>query len=256
MRELTNSIRKLVYSLGEAKHRHSEKMFKAEGTKCVLDTIDHFPLRYLLVTDAWLTKYARQTNGIAPDYIIKATNRDMERMSSLATAPEVIAVYDIPHRDITLPGAADNNIVVALDTIQDPGNLGTIIRVADWMGVELIICSSQTADIYSPKVVQATMGAISRVQVIYGDLSEMIATINPPVVYGTFLDGENINTAILTNCGIVITGNEGRGISDRISNLVTRRLTIPSYPPERPTSESLNAAVATAITLAAFRRNA
>ena len=256
MQEITNNIRRLVHSLGEAKHRKTEKAFKAEGTKCILDTLAHFTLRHLLATDAWLSKYHDKITQIRHDLIIKATNRDMERMSSLSTPPAVIAVYEIPETEINLAGAADHNLVIALDTIQDPGNLGTIMRVADWMGVELIICSRETADIYSPKVVQATMGAISRVKVLYGDLPGMIAAINAPEVYGTFLGGDNINNTTLKNQGIIITGNEGRGISDRVAQLVTRRITIPSYPPERPTSESLNAAVATAITLAAFRREA
>lgn len=178
----------------------------------------------------------------------------MERMTALSTAPAVVAVYDIPSPCTKLAGIADKNLVLALDTIQDPGNLGTIMRVADWMGVETIICSRETVDVYSPKVVQATMGAISRVSVIYGNLPEMITEVNSPAIYGTFLNGENINTTQLENRGIIVIGNEGRGISDTVAALVNRRITIPSYPAGRVTSESLNAAVATAITLAAFRR--
>lgn len=254
MPELTNNLRKLVYSLSEAKHRRAENAFKAEGTKCVLDTIGYFPLRYLMATRAWLDEHITEIRHLPSDRIYCVTHKDMERMTALSTAPDVVAVYDIPSPCTKLAGIADKNLVLALDTIQDPGNLGTIMRVADWMGVETIICSRETVDVYSPKVVQATMGAISRVSVIYGNLPEMITEVNSPAVYGTFLNGENINTAQLENRGIIVIGNEGRGISDTVTALVNRRITIPSYPAGRVTSESLNAAVATAITLAAFRR--
>lgn len=254
MPEITNNLRKLVYSLSEAKHRRAENAFKAEGTKCVLDTIGYFPLRYLMATPSWLDEHQTEVGHVAPDSIYCAKPKDMERMTALSTAPAVIAVYSIPSPCTKLAGSADKNLVLALDTIQDPGNLGTIMRVADWMGVETIVCSRETVDVYSPKVVQATMGAISRINLIYGNLPELIAEINAPAVYGTFLNGENINTAQLENRGIIVIGNEGRGISDAVATLVNRRITIPSYPAGRVTSESLNAAVATAITLAAFRR--
>lgn len=254
MPEITNNLRKLVYSLSEAKHRRAEKAFKAEGTKCVLDTIGYFSLRYLMATRAWIDDHHAEIGHIPSDNIYCVTPKDMERMTAFSTAPAVIAVYDIPSPDTKLAGIADKNLVLALDTIQDPGNLGTIMRVADWMGIETIICSRETVDVYSPKVIQATMGAVSRVSLIYGNLPELIAEIKAPAIYGTFLNGENINTAKLENRGIIVIGNEGRGISDPVAALVTRRITIPSYPAGRVTSESLNAAVATAITIAAFRR--
>ncbi len=144
---------------------------------------------------------------------------------------------------------------IALDGIQDPGNLGTIIRVADWMGVRHIICSRDTVDVYNPKVVQATMGAISRVKVYYADLSDVLRKLRESMpVYGTFLDGDNIYATELTEEGIIVMGNEGKGVSEPVANLATKRLYIPSYPPGEQTSESLNVAVATAITLSEFRR--
>lgn len=143
--------------------------------------------------------------------------------------------------------------MLALDTIQDPGNLGTIIRVADWFGITDIICSRETADCFSPKVIQATMGSISRVNVHYCDLVETIARLGADYVYGTFLDGDSISETYLGRTGIIVIGNEGNGISKPVEDVVTHRLLIPSYPPERPTGESLNAAIATAITLAKFR---
>jgi TrmH family RNA methyltransferase len=148
----------------------------------------------------------------------------------------------------------NNSLVLALDRVQDPGNLGTIIRVADWMGVDTIIASRDTVDVFNPKVVQATMGAIARVKVHYVDLPQFLSSLTDIPIYGTFLDGTNIYTTPLSPTGIVIMGNEGQGISPEVEKLVNAKILIPSYPPERPTSESLNVATATAITLAEFRR--
>ena len=178
---------------------------------------------------------------------------DMERMSQLSTPTQVLAVYEMPQVTFDENGLS-SNLIIALDRVQDPGNLGTIIRIADWFGITDIVCSPETVDVYNPKVVQATMGAISRVKVHYLDLAELIKR-NPDIpVYGTFLDGRNIYETSLTPHGIVVMGNEGQGISDEIGRLIKRRLFIPSYPQERPTSESLNVGMATAITVAEFRR--
>ncbi len=173
-------------------------------------------------------------------------------LTSLSTPSDVIAVYEIPERKIELPSLADK-LILALDTIQDPGNLGTIIRVADWFGIREIICSNETADCFAPKVIQSTMGSISRVKLYYGNLPEMINKIGAKSVYGTFLDGEDIRKATLQQKGIIVIGNEGKGISAEVEATVTERLLIPSYPEGQETGESLNAAIATAITLAKFR---
>ncbi|MDE6684187.1 MAG: RNA methyltransferase, partial [Duncaniella sp.] len=161
MEPLTNNICKAVAALDERKHRRREGAFKAEGTKCVLDTIGHFNLRALYATQEWLDEH--------PDFfgrrnVYIATRGDMRKMSSLTTPGQVIAVYDIPERTPALTFAEDT-LILALDTIQDPGNLGTIIRVADWYGITDIIASRETADCFAPKVIQATMGSISRVNV-------------------------------------------------------------------------------------------
>jgi len=145
-------------------------------------------------------------------------------------------------------------LCLALDEVQDPGNLGTIIRIADWFGIEHIFCSQGTADVYNPKVVQATMGALARVHVHYVNLSELIDSLPDIPVYGTFLDGTNIYEQELSQTGIIVMGNEGNGISPEVRKVINRRLYIPNYPANRPTSESLNVAVATAITCAEFRR--
>ena len=143
-----------------------------------------------------------------------------------------------------------------MDDIQDPGNLGTIIRLADWFGIEHIFCSPNTVDVFNPKAIQATMGGIARVKVHYIALSELIHVLGNVPVYGTFLDGKNMYEQPLSKNGIIVMGNEGNGIGTEVEKLVNRKLYIPNYPQERETSESLNVAIATAIVCAEFRRQA
>ena len=250
MSELTNNLRKMVASLGNARSRREEKCFVAEGTKCVCDTWHAFSCRYLFATQAWVDEHKNALPGSAPIIVKRA---DMERMSQLSTPSQVLAVYELPESKFD-EKRLTSNLVIALDRVQDPGNLGTIIRIADWFGITDIVCSPDTVDVYNPKVVQATMGAISRVKVHYVDLADLIKRNTDIPVYGTFLDGRNIYETSLTPHGIVVMGNEGQGISDEIGVLIKRRLFIPSYPQERPTSESLNVGMATAITIAEFRR--
>lgn len=253
MSQLTNNLIRLVKSLDDRKYRRREQLFKAEGTKCVLDTLPHFTVRYLLATADWLEinkpyygRYVIETE------IIQCSAGEIAKMSSLVTPTEVIAVYAIPEIEFR-DNLAVSSLILALDAIQDPGNLGTIIRVADWFGIRDILCGTGTVDCYSPKVIQATMGSISRVRMHYGNLPEMIRSTGAKNVYGTFLDGDSISNVKLSDRGVVIIGNEGNGISETVEEVVTDRLLIPSYPPGEPTGESLNAAVATAITLAKFR---
>lgn len=240
----------MVASLGNARSRREEKCFIAEGTKCVCDTWNAFKCRYLFATLAWVETHAKELSGAQPIVVKRA---DMERMSQLSTPSQVLAVYELPEAKFD-EASLSSNLVIALDRVQDPGNLGTIMRIADWFGITDIVCSTDTVDVYNPKVVQATMGAISRVKVTYLDLVDLIKRNTDIPVYGTFLDGRNIYETSLTPHGIVVMGNEGQGISDEIGALIKRRLFIPSYPQERPTSESLNVGMATAITIAEFRR--
>lgn len=240
----------MVASLDNARNRREEGCFVAEGTKCVIDTWNAFECRYLFATAAWIEQYAKELQGANP-IVVKRV--DMERMSQLSTPSQVLAVYEMPQVKLDESSLA-TNLMIALDRVQDPGNLGTIMRIADWFGITDIVCSPDSVDVYNPKVVQATMGAISRVKVHYLDLIDLIKR-NPDIpVYGTFLDGRNIYETSLTPHGIVVMGNEGQGISDEVGNIIKRRLFIPSYPQERPTSESLNVGMATAITIAEFRR--
>lgn len=154
MTELTNRLRKLVASLDDARVRREEGLFTAEGTKCVLDTLRHFDLQWLFATQAWIDRHHGEVKGYEP-IVVKRV--DMERMSHLSTPPEVIAVYVMPAHDISGFTPA-GKLVIALDRVQDPGNLGTIMRIADWFGIRDIVCSPDTVDQYNPKVVQATMG--------------------------------------------------------------------------------------------------
>lgn len=230
---------KWVRSLQMKKHRDEQGVFVAEGEKCVNDLRDAFELLLL----------------ISPE---NATPTEIEQMSSMRTPQGVIGVFRKPtNRQIPMP---NGQLFLALDGIQDPGNLGTIIRTCDWFGIYDIICTKDTADCYNPKVVQATMGALARVRVHYVDnLPDVLAqfqTAGYPV-YGTLLDGKNMYepTAIPTKeKGIIVMGNEGNGISRDVRTLVTHSLLIPSYPANTPTSESLNVSIATAIVLAEFRR--
>jgi TrmH family RNA methyltransferase len=148
----------------------------------------------------------------------------------------------------------DRKLSLVLDGIQDPGNMGTIVRVADWFGIEDIICSPDTADIYNPKTVQATMGAIARVKVHYTNLKDFLQKHNHLPIYGTFLEGKNIYCESLSENGFIVMGNEGNGIRPETEKAINRKLFIPSFPFEREASESLNVGVATGIICGEFRR--
>ena len=213
----------------------------AEGEKCVSELMGKFSL--VLRADA--------TN---------ATPLELEQMSQLRAPQGVIAVFRQPDEEqVSLAQLASSELVLALDGVQDPGNLGTIIRTADWFGVHHIFCSRETADCWSPKVVQATMGALARVHVHYVDLPAELSTPNFPFpIYGTLLDGRNIyEKAALPDKqhGVIIMGNEGNGISAELRSLITHPLFIPPYPLGAETSESLNVSIATAVILAEFRRS-
>ena len=185
--------------------------------------------------------------------VIEASENELRKATFLKTAPDVIGIFYKPDNQLDV-NLIKNNLSIVLDGIQDPGNLGTIIRIADWFGIKNIFCSEDTADAYSPKVIQATMGAIARVNVFNTVVAELLKELEDLPIYGTFLDGENIYSKQLTNKGIIVMGNEGQGIRPEIEKLVSERLFIPPFPSESETSESLNVAVATAITCSEFRR--
>lgn len=255
---LTTRTIKLVRSLADHKGRREEGLFVAEGSKCVRDTFRDFEPVYLFATADWmeanphLVELAHSRGTV----IEECRKGQLRELSSLVATPPVIAVYRIPESPVGNPELCARELVLVLDRVQDPGNLGTIIRTADWMGVTTIIASLDTVDCYNPKVIQATMGSISRVKVIYvPELDEFLDEVleaGAPV-WGTFLDGNDIYHSALGATGALVMGNEGSGISDAVAARVTHRLLIPSFPPERPTGESLNVATATAIALSQFR---
>jgi TrmH family RNA methyltransferase len=247
---------KYIRSLELKKIRKSERLFLAEGTKLVTELLGHFPCRCLVATEEWLAqhRHAALSSSLSAAEVIVASAEELSRASLLKTPQPVLALFEQPDAvwDVTV---ITRSLCLALDDVQDPGNLGTIVRLADWFGIAHIFCSPDTADIFNPKAVQATMGGIARVQLHYTPLPDLIRSLpSDTPVYGTFLDGDNIYRHSLTACGLLVMGNEGNGINRQTEQLVNRRLFIPNYPQGRATTESLNVAMATAIACAEFRR--
>ena len=253
---ISKNIIKQIRSLEQRKFRRQEGEFVAEGNKLVQDNLRAMSCHRLVATPEWWAAHPEAEQAADECYTISPA--DMERLSLMQSPQEVLGTFRMPEH--TLSDAVcqqlSRELIVALDEVQDPGNLGTIIRLCDWFGIRAIVCSTNTADCYAPKVVQATMGAIARVQVYYADLptwlKQMRALGSP--VYGTFLEGSDIYHTELSANGIIVMGNEGRGISDAVRALVSDKLFIPPYPADALTSESLNVGIATAITVSEFRR--
>ena len=235
---------KYIRQLEQKKYRKREGLFVAEGTKVVGDLLKHHEPKALYATDDW-----KAPAGISYTTV---TDEELHRISFLQHPQQVLGLFPIPpHTTATSFGGA---LVLALDGVQDPGNLGTIIRIADWFGIETIICSEDTADAWNPKVIQATMGSIARVNIIYTNLLDFLDTLPPDFpIYGTLLDGENIYTQPLSEEGLIIMGNEGNGISEAVRTKINRKLLIPDFH-QGETADSLNVAIATAITCSEFRR--
>ncbi len=247
---LSKSKIKLIKSLEMRKFRDKEGLFVAEGPKVVGELMTKWTPAYLVSLPRWAEEHAEAVARVTECDIVP---EEMLRRCSLQPSPQdVLAVFPLPGREWDASGR-EPALCLALDGVQDPGNLGTIVRAADWFGVERIVCSPNTADAYAPKAVQATMGALARVCVSYSDLPFLLGNCGLPV-YGTFLDGASLYQRPLSSDGFIVMGNEGRGISPEVERVVTERLLIPSYPPGRTTSESLNVGVATSIVLAEFRR--
>ena len=240
---------KYIRSLELKKHRSAENVFVAEGPKVVGDLMAIAAPTLLIHTVHWAPAAVQP----GTEEII-VSDDELRKVSFLQHPQDVLAVFSQPTPSAALPDAS-HALILALDGVQDPGNLGTIIRIADWFGIEQIVCSHDTADAYNPKVVQATMGSIARVSVTYTDLVQYLTALPADTpVYGTLLDGDSIYTTPLTTHGVIVMGNEGKGISAPIRRLITHRLLIPNYPMGRSTTDSLNVAIATAITCSEFRR--
>lgn len=243
---------KYIHTLEQKKARKEEGVFLAEGPKLVGDLLGHFHCRFLAATPAWLEEHA----SVSGDEIVAVDAEDLKRASLLKTPQQVLAIFEQPNYELQKE-IATTSLCLALDDVRDPGNLGTIIRLADWFGIEHIICSQNTVDVYNPKTVQATMGGIARVKVHYTSLPDFIRSLGDETpVFGTFLDGKNLYEQPLSATGLIVMGNEGNGIGKEVETLINRKLYIPNYPQGQETSESLNVAIATAVVCAEFRRQA
>ncbi|MBS2212041.1 RNA methyltransferase [Carboxylicivirga mesophila] len=253
---LSKNKQKFILSLSRKKIREQNGMFVAEGTKLVTDLLQSScNPKTLIATDDWLNH--NQAVIGKTDELISATTEELKKVSTLKSPPSVIGIFEQKQVKYSIHSLS-SQLCLLLDEVQDPGNLGTIVRLADWFGIEHVFCSLNCADIYNPKTIQSTMGAISRVNLHYVEPIKFLTAykaLNLPV-YGTFLDGTNIYKQTLSNQGLIVMGNEGKGISKEVEDFVNQRLFIPSFPADIPTSESLNVSVATAITCAEFRRQA
>ncbi|APG60226.1 TrmH family RNA methyltransferase [Christiangramia salexigens] len=233
---------KLIKSLAQKKYRNKHGLFVVEGKKGVSEFLNsEFQL------DALFT--SGETFGVAEEKVFRADESELKKISFLKTPQVVLAIFKMP--DIKFEKSDQLSLV--LDGVRDPGNLGTIIRLCDWFGIEDLICSKDTVDCFNPKVVQASMGSLTRVKVIYEDLSAMFENNGLPV-YGALLEGENVYSENLPEAGFLVMGNEANGISAEILKYITHKISIPQFGKVQET-ESLNVATATAVLLSEFRRN-
>ena len=232
---------KLIQSLSQKKYRQNHELFVVEGVKGVQEFLkSSFLLHSLYTTDPSIFDSSND--------VIVINDDTLKKISTLKTPNKVVAIFKMPKpKPIN-----EEKLIVALDAVNDPGNLGTIIRLCDWFGIQELVCSQQTVDCYNTKVVQATMGSLTRVNINYVDLPEFLLQTQL-AVFGTYMDGDNIYKLALPESGILVMGNEANGISATVSKIVTSRLAIPRFGDLKST-ESLNVATATAILLSEFKR--
>ncbi len=239
---ITKNQIKLIISLQQKKFRIEHRLFVAEGEKVIRELLNSkFELEHLYETDSIFDDLTITNHT-------KINQSDLNKISSLATANNCLALFKIPKNELS----NNDGLIVVLDDIRDPGNLGTIIRLCDWFGVSELVCSLETVDVYNSKVVQATMGSLTRVAINYCDLHKFLSNTDLPI-FGTFMDGNSIYKTNLPKKGIVVMGNEANGISEKLEKLIKNRLSIPRFGSIQKT-ESLNVATATAIVLSEFMR--
>ena len=232
---------KFIKNLQQKKYRTQNSLFVVEGIKTVRELLNSTLKVYkIYVTDNTVL-------GLDGDFVELISETDLKKMSGLSTPNKVLGVFHFP-----VPEQIDfSDWVIALDDVRDPGNMGTIIRLCDWFGITNLICSPNSVDCYNPKVLQATMGSISRVNIVYEDLQRIFGQIDNPV-YGAFMDGTVVYKEQFPKKGVLVMGNEANGVSEAIENLVDKKISIPQFGPK--TAESLNVATATAILLNEIRR--
>lgn len=247
---ITKARIKLIKSLEQRKQRNLHHLFVAEGPKLVSELLETMQPYYIAALPEWWTQNSPLVKSACEQDTI--TPAELQRASLLRTPQQVIALFPIPEQTFS-PTIAQTDLCLALDGVQDPGNIGTILRIADWFGIHHVVCSEDTVDAYNPKAVQATMGALARVEVHYTSLTALFRQCNVPI-YGTLLDGNNIYGQELGRNGFIVMGNEGNGLSPAVREMITHKLLIPNYPVGAKTTESLNVAIATSIVCSEFRR--
>lgn len=247
IRMLSKNTVKFIKSLHQKKFRNQEQRFFVEGEKSVLEVLNsNFKVEILICTDEFLSKYDKQLN-YSEIQIITTTQHQLESLGQYQSNDSALAVVQMKANSaFDFP---EGNFVIGLDDVRDPGNLGTIIRIADWYGIKNLVFSHQTADFYNPKVIQSSMGSFTRVNFFYADLDKVFQQWNVPI-YGAFLNGENVHKMKKISQGVILMGNESNGISEDLGHLVTDKVTIPGF----GQAESLNVAIATAILCDNFKR--
>ena len=249
-----------IKSLHQKKYRQEHNLFIAEGNKVVMELLkSDFEVSQLLFTVDGEQAFSSLKKNPPGVEFTQVSGKDMEKISALKTPQDVLAVVKIPERSFD-PQTAKQELILVLEDVSDPGNLGTIIRVADWFGIEQVVCSPKTVDIYNPKVVQASMASVFHVNVYYNDLKELLSLNQQSVeapVYGTMLEGKNIYETDLKSNGYILLGNESLGLSKEISQFITHGITVPKTDVTRKkggTPDSLNVALSAAIVCSEFRR--
>lgn len=247
--EISKSEIKLINSLKTSHGRKKHGVFLVEGPKMVEELLQsNFKIKLLIATHDW---YHENSNLVNESFARVVKDKDLERVSQLSTANHVLAVVDTPTGvEVKIP---NNELILVLDTIQDPGNLGTIIRTADWFGINTILCSEDTTDAYSPKVVQSSMGSVFRKNIHYTHLQKILKENTHQLpIYGSLLNGKNIYELELAKKGFIVIGNESKGISSEIQKLISEAIYIPQA--QNSKAESLNASIATGIILSIFSK--
>lgn len=244
---LSKSELSFITSLHLKKFRKEHGLFLAEGIKSITEFLNSgYEIKTIFCTDAFAPNLSNISQKIK---LVTIDETELRKITTLTTPQGVLAIIQIPEETPIRPESFDNTFTLALENIQDPGNLGTIIRTADWFGFKQIICSPDCVDVYNPKVVQATMGSLSRIKIIYTDLAEILGRINVPV-YGALLDGQSIYSTNFGNEGVILLGNEGKGLSGKVLPLITRAITIPRF----GQAESLNVAMSAGIICSEIKR--
>jgi len=238
---ISKNLLKLANSLQLKKYRTQEQSFLVEGGKSVQELLNsQFKITHLFVTDAFAQQFEKQISENTAELHL-CSDKDLEKIGTFKTNNAAIAIARIPTNE---KFDIQNEWVLALDDIRDPGNLGTIIRIADWYGITKILCSSNTVDIYNPKVINSSMGSFLRVRIFYTDLAEYLSQLKVPIM-GAFLDGDNAHKIKYPKAGVLVIGNESEGISKDVEQFISQKVNIPRF----GGAESLNAGIATAVLL-------